>query len=498
MDDRIVGDDLLTVYVKENGKKIVLTVLAWGDPIKVGPSTTDGISVTVKARILQQDGSIKHVDRPGFVSKKAKFLNPSNHGVVKFSVVDVQQGDGSVLETPGGQIVLIDGGETQMYARYLAARYPSTSSETPLEIAAIVVTHGDADHFVGLQQIHESETNAKPHKRLFIHPARVYHNGLVKRPSSKKLEEILGATRKKGSELYITGLENDLRQVSDSEMNLPFKRWKAALNHWTNHGPIAIQRLSDKTNGNEFSFLSGDEITVEVLGPIEEKLDGITALPMLRTPSKELPEDEGEPLGANAELSASYSDSHTINGHSVVLRITHGNIRLLLTGDLNAEAEAKLVKRSKAGSISLSADMLKAPHHGSADFSPAFLDEVKPVVSVISSGDENERKEYIHPRATLVGALGRYSRVPRPLIFVTEMVAFFTTRGWAKQVDKKGKPVGNEFFAFDRTSYGIVNFRFDKNRLLVFTHSGKRDLKEAYAFTVSKAGKAKFDAVRMA
>ena len=46
------------------------------------------------------------------------------------------------------------------------------------------------------------------------------------------------------------------------------------------------------------------------------------------------------------------------------------------------------------------------PHHGSADFSGAFLQAVSPVVSVVSSGDDTARKEFIHPRATLVGALG--------------------------------------------------------------------------------------------
>ncbi len=54
------------------------------------------------------------------------------------------------------------------------------------------------------------------------------------------------------------------------------------------------------------------------------------------------------------------------------------------------------------------------PHHGSADFSGAFIKMVSPVVSVVSSGDESARKEYIHPRATLMGALGKHSRVDEP------------------------------------------------------------------------------------
>jgi len=495
LDERIVGDDLLKVYVSENGKKVVLTVLAWGDPIQVGETSSDGINVTVKAR-EERGGSIVQVDRQGLVSKDAKFLDANNHGIMKFSVVDVQQGDGAVLETPQRQIVLIDGGETHMFARYLASRYPGTSLEAPLEIAAIVVTHGDADHFAGLLEISASEENSSSYKRLFIHPAAVFHNGLVKRPSSKDETEILGKTTSRNGRLYITGLEEDLLQVPNDEMNSQFRKWKSTLQHWSRQRPIVFKRLSDKSDANTFGFLATEGVEVNVLGPIEETVERKPALPMLHNPPKEVPEAEGEVVGAYAAASKAYSASHTINGHSIVLRLKYGNIRLLLTGDLNKESEMKLVERSRSGAVELSTDFLKAPHHGSADFSTSFLDAVKPIVSVISSGDENERKEYIHPRATLVGALGRYGRITRPLIFVTEMVAFLTTKGYAKLVDKKDAPKGKTFYAFERTSYGIVNLRFNKNRLLVFTHSGKRDLKEAYAFTVSETGEAEFDTVR--
>src|SRR5687768_1240660 len=86
--------------------------------------------------------------------------------------------------------------------------------------------------------------------------------------------------------------------------------------------------------------------------------------------------------------------------------------------------------RARIGT-SLTSEVLKVPHHGSADFSPAILDAVRPVVSVIASGDESGAKEYIHPRAGVVDALGKYSRgtVERPLIYVTEMVAFFRKHG---------------------------------------------------------------------
>ena len=96
----------------------------------------------------------------------------SEAGVLRIDFVDVQQGDGSVIETPGGKVVLVDGGDNQLFARYLASRFRRTSASKPKEIDCILVTHGDADHFLGLVEIHDSETDpglGAP-KRLFIRP----------------------------------------------------------------------------------------------------------------------------------------------------------------------------------------------------------------------------------------------------------------------------------------------------------------------------------------
>ena len=63
----------------------------------------------------------------------------------------------------------------------------------------------------------------------------------------------------------------------------------------------------------------------------------------------------------------------------------------------------------------LRAEVLKAPHHGSADFSAAFIKAVEPVRQRhLVRVTRESRKEYIHPRATLVGALARSSRLVEP------------------------------------------------------------------------------------
>jgi hypothetical protein len=223
------------------------------------------------------------------------------------------------------------------------------------------------------------------------------------------------------------------------------------------------------------------------------------AVPFLREPPKtppiELLDEDLDPMESTGN-NKRYSASHTINGHSIVLQLKYGNARFLFSGDLNQEAENRLYDLARGKKIDLKSEVLKVPHHGSADFEPKFLQHVSPVLSIISSGDESSRKEYIHPRATLVGSLGRYSRIGVPLVFVTELVAFFEMVGNATPFKRSKNKPEKVFFAFKRTQFGIVHIRTDGKRVLVFTHSGKRDMKEAYAFTVESNGDTKYDEVK--
>ena len=135
------------------------------------------------------------------------------------------------------------------------------------------------------------------------------------------------------------------------------------------------------------------------------------------------------PVELGEEGFKGFSASHTINGHSIVFRLRYGGFSYLFCGDLNDEASRILARKHQADEIKLRSEVFKVPHHGSADFSGTFFQMVSPIISVVSSGDESARKEYIHPRATLMGALGKHSRVEEPLIFVTELVAFFNVEG---------------------------------------------------------------------
>ena len=79
------------------------------------------------------------------------------------------------------------------------------------------------------------------------------------------------------------------------------------------------------------------------------------------------------------------------NNASVVLRLQCRGVVVLLTGDVEPEAQAAILEADPGD---LRADVLKVPHHGSANQDPAFLQATGARLAVISVGVGNP---YGHP-----------------------------------------------------------------------------------------------------
>ena len=89
------------------------------------------------------------------------------------------------------------------------------------------------------------------------------------------------------------------------------------------------------------------------------------------------------------------------NNDSVVIMAERSGKRILMTGDVEPEAQQALLNSG----VDLTADVLKVPHHGSAKILDRFLEAVSPAVAVIGVGAGND---YGHPSPRLLDALARH------------------------------------------------------------------------------------------
>ncbi len=88
----------------------------------------------------------------------------------------------------------------------------------------------------------------------------------------------------------------------------------------------------------------------------------------------------------------------SFNNLSLVLEVNYQGLKILLTGDIEREAEAELVRENLLGPV----DILKVAHHGSNTSSTAdFLKIVDPAVAVIQAGGS----KFSHPAAEIIARL---------------------------------------------------------------------------------------------
>jgi competence protein ComEC len=83
-----------------------------------------------------------------------------------------------------------------------------------------------------------------------------------------------------------------------------------------------------------------------------------------------------------------------------VFRLSYGDVSFLLTGDIESDGEASLLRSP----YPLQSTVLKVAHHGSRTSSTLpFLEAVSPAASVISVGTRNT---FGHPNPEVVERLG--------------------------------------------------------------------------------------------
>ncbi|MBA3563113.1 MAG: MBL fold metallo-hydrolase [Gammaproteobacteria bacterium] len=333
---------------------------------------------------------------------------------------DVGQGDGCLLVTPGDKHFVIDAGISDNMYRFLKWRYGGFRKKWTFEAA--IISHPDQDHYGGFEKFF-TEPN--------VHFNGVYHNGIMEERTSN---QPLGPIENIGDRKFLIGLierQNDLAAfLADTPrwrhpQNAAWdKKYPSLLNDALTSGRVGnIEMLARFDDADPFlpGYSEDQELSIEILGPVVER-DGQRA--MLRA------------FGETPQ-SKSFDAGKTKNGHSVILLVRYRDVRLLLGGDLNTAAEVFLMQQYAgiehdypwtaaqqeqmvhAARPFFEADIAKACHHGSSDFTDAFIRTVNAAATVISSGDE---ESHAHPRPDTLGALGLHGRGARPLLFCTELM----------------------------------------------------------------------------
>ena len=385
-------------------------ILIFGDEVEVtGPKKNKRFPVTFR-------------ERAGWIDEGHLGADP----VLEMYFIDVGQGDSTFIVTPGRKTIPVDGGIDDSALRFLAWKYRLDRPGNVAPIDLLVLTHGDEDHLVGLRLLLEDA-------RFDV--KRIVHSGVASYKKGAHDTE-LGKLAEHAGVKYIVTRHDKVTQLT-GQLSDAFKGWKAAVQRAIGDGATY-----GAVHAGDGTIDVGDpSVTIEVLGPV------LTQVP-----------------GAPKAYRWFGDKAHTINGHSVVLRLRYGLVGALLSGDLNIEGSQHLMAEpSVVGN--LAAHVLKAPHHGSHEYHRPLLEAVRPQLSVISSGDD---PDHGHPRASFLGVIGAASRSPSPLLFSTEIAATFVED---KRVHSADDPAADRALESERKTYkrrlhGMINVRTDGQKIV--------------------------------
>lgn len=329
--------------------------------------------------------------------------------LLEVNFVDVGQGDGAFVvvppdpDHPRDRFLLVDAGEADNMFRFLRWRFGLRSNPNRvMRFDHAVITHPDSDHYRGFSHLFGSAQ---------FEFGTVCHNGLVERKGPRLLgDEVTAGGRRYQTEIFRD--RASLERVLGDPLLVGSKWYPKLLKSCVDGGRAGDVRALSAEDGFLPGYEAGRDLTVRVLAPVPEQVDGRPVLRRLGT------------------------DGETKNGHSVVLKLEYGQVSILLGGDLNVPAEEYLLAHYTGldpGALdgdgafgplvttaraTFGADVAKACHHGSADFTPHFLQAIEPLAFVISSGDA---ESHAHPRPDALGAFGKAGRGPRPLLLSTEL-----------------------------------------------------------------------------
>lgn len=145
-----------------------------------------------------------HTEGPGgWVHKDDVRSDPG----LKIFYVDVGQGDGAIVESPEG-LVLIDGGPGTSVYRFMKHRYkPLIEADGSVKISAIVMSHPDQDHYEGFIAVLNDPA---------FSVETIYHNGIIRYPEKNMPAHLNFDLGKLSTKRVANQVEHVLTETIDS------------------------------------------------------------------------------------------------------------------------------------------------------------------------------------------------------------------------------------------------------------------------------------------
>ena len=293
--------------------------------------------------------------------------------------VKAKHGD-ALLLFAGGATVLIDGGPSGVYRRYLRDQLLALdgNGEEPAQIDLMMVSHIDADHIDGILDLTAELLEAREEDRdPIVEVKRAWHNSFadtIARASavgnSSQVRSEAASVASCFDEFDLPGLDPQLSKLVLSsvgqgrQLRLDLKALNISIN----------QRFSDRMALQQAAsgpWKCGD-LSIDVIGPTEKEISDLQAKwakELERILNKE----------ADMSLAAKSMDASVSNLASIVVVAEAGGKRALLTGDARGKMIVKWLEQTGRLQVggNVHFDLLKLPHHGSdRNVTPDFFRRV--------------------------------------------------------------------------------------------------------------------------
>jgi hypothetical protein len=328
--------------------------------------------------------------------------------IFSLEVVRADEGDCLILyygKDDSINIVLIDGGPSGVYKKYLKPRLEqvkeSLSADSPLPVSLVMVSHLDDDHVNGILALVKELTHDKAaQKESFVAIQDMWFNTFDDIVGNTQLPQVAAINTASADAVISSLLSNFNVDIDEPEAAVVASTGQGrTLRDLTTTLAISVNEPFEKVgkskvkmamSGTDSSQLNLDGLKVTVLHPNIQRLNE------LQTQwDKDLAKAKaGKPKDLLASLGD--KDKSPFNLSSIVCMVEYKNKRILLTGDAKSgDIEIGLKENGFLDEDGkLHVDVLKMPHHGSErNISPEFLEKITADQYVISADGKHSNPD---------------------------------------------------------------------------------------------------------